>query len=112
MVSRKELLDKFHAVYDKDSFGALEKSMRPQFCQRIADYTKKGGGIVYVVVKKKADDHPQRYTGPPYSVSRDDLMELTNFGSAFDHVVSLGKVYDLSIPGMTQTGHILKRMLR
>jgi len=121
MVERKELFNKFHAIYDKDSFGALGKSMRTTFCQRIADYTKKttdssvkddGSGIVYIEVKKKPDDHPGRYEGPPYSVDHDDLMEPTNFGKAFEYVVSLGKVYDIPIPSMTQTGHVLKRMIR
>mmetsp|Transcript_8011 Transcript_8011/g.10468 ORF Transcript_8011/g.10468 Transcript_8011/m.10468 type:complete len:279 (+) Transcript_8011:195-1031(+) len=117
MVERKELYSKFHAIYDKDSFGALEKSMRSTFCQRLAEYTKTttddgSGGIVYIEVKKKPDDHPGRYAGPPYSVDRDDLMEPTNFGKAFEHVVSLGKVYDIPTPSMTQTGHVLKRMIR
>lgn len=112
LVQRTELYNKFNAVYDKDSFGALEKSMRSTFCQRIADYTKKEGSIVYVEVKKKADNHPQRDSGPPFSVSPDDLMETTNFGLAFEYMSNLGKVYDLPIPGMTQTGHILRRIVR
>ena len=38
---------KVDGVYDKDSFGALDKSMRNPFCARMADYVKKGG-IIYI----------------------------------------------------------------
>lgn len=110
LVSRPELFQKFNAIYDKDSFGALDKSMRKEFCQRLSDYTSENG-IVYVEVKKKADTHPQKDLGPPFSVLQEDLMERSNFGTRFDYVASLGKLYDIRIPGMSQTGHILKRVM-
>lgn len=106
-----ELNGRFDAIYDKDSFGALEKSMRSAYCKRIADYTK-DGGIIYTEVKLKPDNHPGRFAGPPFSVNKEDLMETGNFGHSFDYVESLGEVYDVPIPNMSQTGHILKRMVR
>jgi hypothetical protein len=108
---RPELVNKFDAVYDKDSFGALDKSMRQSFCQRIADYTK-DDAIVYVEVKHKDADHPGRQNGPPYHVEKDDLMELTSFGECFDYIASLGQVYDIGMDGMSQTAHVLKRKAR
>jgi hypothetical protein len=80
--------------------------MRKPFCNRIGSYLK-DGGIVYTEVKLA----PGKVGGPPFSVTKDDLVE--SFGSStFEHVASLGKVYDLSFPGMTQTGHILRRLKR
>lgn len=111
MEKRHELLDTFDAVYDKDSFGALDKSMRQPFCQRLADYTK-DGAIVYIEVKYKDENNPGRDAGPPFHVEKDDLMEPTSFGESFDFVASLGKVYDLPMPGMDQTAHILRRKPR
>ena len=111
LIPRPELNAKFDVVYDKDSFGALDKSMRKPFCQILADYTK-DGGIVYTEVKNKPVDHPGRNAGPPYHVEKEDLMEAGNFGTFFQHVVALGKVYDIPIPGFTQTAHVLKRMKR
>jgi hypothetical protein len=115
LAKRSELLQRFDAVYDKDSFGALDKEMRPAFCQRLADYTKEGA-IVYIEVKYKEDEgsNPagRRLMGPPFHVEQQDLMEPTSFGTSFDHVVSLGEVFPLNMPGMSQTAHILKRVAR
>jgi hypothetical protein len=36
-------------------------------------------------------------------------MDAQCYGSAFDYLEGLGSVYPLSMPGMKQTGHILKR---
>lgn len=101
-----ELKGSFDAVYDKDSFGALEKGIRSDYCARLADYTKEGA-ILYVEVKLMAEGHPQRDTGPPYSVDEETI--INNFGNAFDYVTNLDEVYPLWRPGMWQTGHLLKR---
>lgn len=106
LVKRPELEAKFDAIYDKDSFGALNLEMRKPFCDRMSTYLK-DGGVVYTEVKFS----PGKVGGPPFSVTKDDLIE--SFGSkTFEYVASLGKVYDLSFPGMTQTGHILRRIAR
>lgn len=105
---RSELENTFDAIYDKDSFGALTMDLRPKFCERLADYAKTDATL-YIEVKHKESG---REHGPPFHVEKGDLMEETNFGSYFNHVLSLGELYPLPIPGMQQTGHILKRMLR
>jgi hypothetical protein len=102
---RPELNEQFDAVYDKDAFGALTLDMRQSYCQRLAEYCKLGG-IVYTEVKNKESG---KEFGPPYHVEKSDLMETTSFGAAFDHVKDLGEVYTIDLPGMKQTGHILKR---
>lgn len=104
-----ELQGTFDAVYDKDSFGALDISMRETFCERLADYTKQGG-IVYVEVKNKPEG-PGRLQGPPFHLEKKDLLEESNFGRYFEHVEELGEVYTLSsMPGIKQMGHVLKRL--
>jgi thiopurine S-methyltransferase len=106
-----ELQSSFDAVYDKDAFGALPKDMRSDYCKRVAGYTKPGG-ILYVEVKLKDDDHPQREAGPPYSVDKETLMQSTNFGYHFEYVAGLGEVFPLSLPYISQTAHILRRLRR
>lgn len=101
----------FDAVYDKDSFGALPKDLRSGYCTRVADYTKPGG-ILYVEVKLKDENHPQREAGPPYSVDKDILMQPANFGKKFEYVASLGEVFPLSMPNVSQTAHLLRRLKR
>lgn len=108
MANRPELVGQFDAVYDKDSFGALDKELRQPFCSRLAEYTK-DGAIVYTEVKFKDANSPGRHAGPPYHVEKDDLMEATSFGQSFTYIASLGQVYELPMPGMQQTGHILQR---
>ncbi|CAJ1954769.1 unnamed protein product [Cylindrotheca closterium] len=105
---RSELENSFDAIYDKDSYGALTKDIRPAFCQRLSDYAK-DGATLYIEVKNKASG---REHGPPFHVEKSDLMESTSFGPYFNHVTALGELYPLPMPGMQQTGHILKRMLR
>ena len=108
---RPELNQQFDVVYDKDSFGALDKDMRQPFCERIAEFLK-DDGIVYTEVKYKANPE-SRMSGPPFHVEKDDLMESTSFGNTkFDYVDGLGSIYDLSMPGISQTAHILKRTPR
>lgn len=107
-----ELEGTFDAVYDKDSFGALDLHMRPKYCERIAAYVKPGAGILYAEVKYKDVDGPGRKSGPPYHVEKEDLMEQGNFGAAFEYVAGLGELYKLTIPGVRQTGHILRRCAR
>lgn len=106
-----ELRQSFDAVYDKDSFGALDLHMRSKFCERISDYLK-DGALVYTEVKNKDDGHPGRNAGPPFHVEKEDLMALENFGNNFEHVDALGEVYPIGIPQMRQTGHVLKRKPR
>lgn len=106
--SRSELIKSFDAAYDKDSFGALDVSMRTLFCKRIAEYTK-DGSIVYIEVKLKDNHDEVKDVGPPYSLKEKDLMEKDNYGEAFDYVEALGFVYDLARPGISQTGHVMKR---
>lgn len=101
-----ELKSKIDVVYDKDSFGAVDKHMRQKLCERLADYTKEGA-TVYIEVKFRDEKSNQ---GPPFHVEKEDLMEKTSFGSAFEHVKSLGAVYPLKMPGMSQMGHILRRL--
>lgn len=103
-----ELKSSFDVVYDKDSFGALDKHMREKFCERLADYTKEDG-IVYIEVKNKPEG-PPREQGPPFHLEKKDLMEKISFGTAFEHVKSLGSVYPLQMPGFSQMGHILRRI--
>lgn len=106
-----ELKGAFDAVYDKDSFGALPKDMRSDYCERIAEYTKPGG-ILYVEVKLKDKGHPQREAGPPFSVDKDTLMERSNFGKYFEYVAGLGEVFPLPMANVSQTAHILRRLKR
>lgn len=109
---RSYLNNSFDAVYDKDSFGALQKEMRSPFCDRIADYTKENA-TVYLECKLKDGMKGADNSGPPFSLREEDLMEANNYGdSKFQYVEGLGPVYDL--PGnmnsfMKQTGHILRR---
>jgi hypothetical protein len=105
---RPELEQQFHAVYDKDSFGAIGENMRSKFCERLAAYTK-DDAVVYIEVKNKDTNSPGRFSGPPFHLEKDDLMDSDSFGSDFKHVADLGKVYDLNMGGMTQTAHILRR---
>jgi hypothetical protein len=107
--SRPELFNKFDAVYDKDSFGALQKEMRTGFCKRIAEYLKKDA-IVYTEVKLKSNHDAVKDVGPPFSLRKEDLMEDGSYGSSFDYVEGLGSVYELQSMPMQQTGHILRKM--
>lgn len=106
---RSELENSFDAIYDKDSFGALTKGLRLAFCARLSDYAK-DGATLYIEVKNKPP--AGREYGPPYHVEKSDLMESTSFGLYFNHIASLGELYPLPTPGLQQTGHILKRMMR
>jgi hypothetical protein len=109
LAKRPELTAKFDAIYDKDSFGALDLDMRKPFCQRLSEYCQ-DDAIVYIEVKNKASG---KESGPPYHVEKENLMQATSFGiDNFQHVASLGEVYPIGMPGMTQTGHILKRLNR
>ncbi|KAL7539146.1 hypothetical protein ACHAXR_009048 [Thalassiosira sp. AJA248-18] len=109
LMKRPELLQSFDVIYDKDSFGALHLDMRPKFCERLSEFIK-NDGTLYVEVKNK--ESGDKESGPPFHVEKHDLMESTSFGVSFEHVASLGEVYPLTIPGMKQTGHILRRVLR
>ena len=106
---RPELENHFDAVYDKDSFGALDPDMRSDFCERVAQYLK-DGGIVYTEVKYKSAD--ARECGPPFHLEKPDLMKEEYFGRNFDYTASLGEVYQITIAGMTQHGHVLRRIAR
>lgn len=108
LLKRTELENSFDAIYDKDSFGALTKDLRPSFCERLSDYAK-DDATLYIEVKNKASG---REYGPPFHVEKADLMESISFRPYFNHMTSLGELYSLPMPGMQQTGHILKRMLR
>lgn len=108
LMKRPELLNSFDAVYDKDSFGALELDMRTGYCNRMAEFVK-DGGIVYVEVKNKASG---RENGPPFHVEKTDLIDEASYGGCFEHIASLGEVYPLKMPGMQQMGHILRRLKR
>mmetsp|Transcript_13251 Transcript_13251/g.14925 ORF Transcript_13251/g.14925 Transcript_13251/m.14925 type:complete len:120 (+) Transcript_13251:3-362(+) len=108
LMKRPELQSTFDVIYDKDSFGALNLDMRKAYCQRLSEYIK-DDGVVYVEVKNKESG---REFGPPYHVEKDDLMEETSFGGAFDYVASLGEVYPLNMGSIRQMGHILRRVLR
>lgn len=108
LMKRPELQSSFDVVYDKDSFGALNLDMRRPYCQRLSEFVK-SNGVVYVEVKNKESG---REFGPPYHVEKNDLMEETSFGGAFDYVKSLGEVYPLKMGGFKQVGHILRRRLR
>ena len=103
-----ELESSFDAVYDKDSFGALPKDMRSDYCTRLADYTKPGA-VLYAEVKLKEEGHPQRDAGPPFSVNKNVLMESSNFGGTFEYIAGLGEVYPLSMPKVSQSAHLLRR---
>lgn len=111
MEQRPELHRKFDAIYDKDSFGALDPEMRQRFCDCLANCTK-DGAVVYLEVKFKDPDSPGRYTGPPYHLEKNDLMSEDCFGRYFDYECGLGEVYDLPMDGLAQTGHILRRIGR
>lgn len=104
-----ELKERFDAVYDKDSFGALDMNMRTNFCKLITTYVKPTNGVLYTEVKFK-DNITRRNQGPPFHVEKKDLMQPEAFGNTFEYVCSLGEVYKLSMPGMKQTGHILRRL--
>lgn len=106
--SRSSLKGKFDAVYDKDSFGALPTELRRDFCARVADYTKIGG-ILYLECKLKENHEDARDVGPPYSLTKVDLMNEDCYGTSFVYIEGLGSVYDLPMAGMKQTGHVMKR---
>jgi hypothetical protein len=106
LVPRPELEGKFDAIYDKDSFGALSPEMRKPFVQRLGSYLK-DDGIVYTEVKWI----PGKQGGPPFSLSKEDLMESFT-SDMFQYAASLGAVYELNMPGASQTGHILRRIAR
>jgi hypothetical protein len=108
LMKRPELQSTFDVIYDKDSFGALNLDMRKTYCQRLSEYIK-DDGVVYVEVKNKETG---REFGPPYHVEKEDLMEETSFGGAFEYVASLGEVYPLNMGSIRQMGHILRRALR
>eukprot|EP00980_Cylindrotheca_fusiformis_P011640 scaffold2751_cov131-Cylindrotheca_fusiformis.AAC.7 len=107
LLRRPELEQSFDVVYDKDSFGALTKDLRPTYCERLSEYAKYGA-TVYIEVKNKSSE---RDAGPPFHVEKSDLTERNSFGPYFQHISSLGEVYPLPKPGMSQTGHILRRVL-
>ena len=107
--SRSELCHQFDAIYDKDSFGALQKEMRTAFCNRIAEYCKKGANV-YIEVKLKDNHDVVKDVGPPFSLQKEDLMEKGNYGSNFEYVEGLGSVYDLPMPFMKQTAHVLRKI--
>lgn len=107
MQERPELYQTFDAVYDKDAFGALSLDLRRPYCARLAQYCKPNA-VVYTEVKQK--DGGKAAGGPPYHIEKEDLMEMTSFGTDFEHVIDLGEVYALNhMSGVKQTGHILKR---
>lgn len=110
LTKRSELVNSFDAIYDKDSFGALNLDMRSAYCKRLSEYIKPNG-TVYIEVKYKENEW-QRPNGPPYHVEKEDIMNSFGSGSCFEYVKSLGEVYPLSIPNMKQTGHILRRVLK
>lgn len=103
-----ELQNKFDAIYDKDSFGALEKGMRRQFCNRISEYTK-SGATMYIEVTLRDNHELCKDMGPPFSLKKEDLMDTQCYGNAFNFVTGLGSVYPMALSGMQQTGHILRR---
>lgn len=103
----KELEGSCDAMYDKDSFGALDLHMRSRFCDRVKTYLKPGTGILYTEVKYS----PGRTEGPPFHIDKEIIMQPENFGSDFDYVASLGELYKLAMP-MQQTGHVLKRLAK
>jgi hypothetical protein len=105
---RAHLKGKFDAVYDKDSFGALPIECRQAFCDRIAEYIKPGG-ILYLECKRK-DNHEQvKDQGPPYSLTKEELMQRSNYGRHFQYNEYLGDIYPISMTSAKQTGHILQR---
>ena len=108
MMKRPNLCQAFDAIYDKDSFGALTKDLRSQFCERLSEFCK-DDATVYVEVKNKDFG---KEDGPPFHVEKEDLLEMSNFGKHFSYVSSLGELYPLQIPNMKQTGHILTRLVR
>ena len=108
LVPVKSLAGSFDVVYDKDSFGALDKHLRQAYCERLSEYVKPGG-MIYTEVKNKPEG-PGREQGPPFHVEKEDLMEASSFGGAFEYAKSLGEVYPLKMPGFSQMGHILKRL--
>ena len=104
---RPQLVGRFDAVYDKDCFGALDKQIRQAFCKRMAEYMKKDA-IVYLECKLRKNHDEVKNIGPPFSLTKKDLMEDSNYGASFDYVQGLGSVYEITMP-MKQTGHILIR---
>ena len=107
----EDLSDSFDVLYDKDSFGAIPKHKRSEFCDRVTEYLK-DGGIVYTEVKFKDDDHPGRFDGPPFHLDKDELMDKANFGKSFEYLESLGEVYEFykGPSKAKQTGHVMKRI--
>lgn len=103
-----ELTNSFDAIYDKDSFGALQKEMRKPFCARMSEYTKEDA-IVYIEVKLRDNHEETKDMGPPFSLKQDDLMDSNCYGGAFDYVKGFGNVYPIAMSGMKQTAHILRR---
>ena len=100
-----ELKGSIDAVYDKDSFGALEKEDRPKYVDTVSYYLKHGG-IVYTEVKYKEAEE-ERQKGPPFHLKKDDLIQPDNFGKGFEYKKDLGELYKISMPNSKQTGHIL-----
>lgn len=104
---RADLVHSFDAVYDKDSFGALDKQNREPFCKRMAEFIKPNG-IVYLECKLRDNHEESKHMGPPFSLTKEDLMMTSNYGAEFNYVESIGPVYKLDFP-MKQMGHVLKK---
>lgn len=98
---RKELERQFDAVYDKDSFGALQKDMRLPYCERMSEWLK-DDGIVYLEVKNKDTG---RENGPPFHIEEQDIM--SSWGASFEYIKGIGEVYPLPMAGLAQMGHLL-----
>jgi len=101
---RKELERQFDVVYDKDSFGALQKDMRAPYCERMSEWLKTDG-IVYLEVKNKDTG---RENGPPFHIEVGDIM--SSWGASFEYLKGIGEVYPLPMAGFAQMGHLLKHI--
>lgn len=101
---RKELERQFDVVYDKDSFGALQKDLRSPYCERMSEWLKEDG-IVYLEVKNKDTG---RENGPPFHIEEQDIM--SSWGASFEYIKGIGEVYPLRMAGFAQMGHLLKHV--
>ena len=105
--SRPELRGKFDAVYDKDSFGALSPELRSSYISRLAEYTLPGSAL-YVETKLKENHEQVKNEGPPFSFLPEEVQD--QFSKFFSYSEYMGEIYQLALPNMKQTAHMLRRL--
>ena len=76
-----EIEDSFQAVFDRASLVAMPEELRPEYVHGLTDLMGAGSRLLLICV----DYDPSKMSGPPYSVSKNEVENLfskkRNFGS-------------------------------